>query len=466
MLRAAVAAEQAGIPTVSLVCEGFERQSLATGRGLGLDGMRLGVLTGHVDSQSTEQMLEHFAAHTVDEVIAGLLDPVDTDAERSTEPNALDVVATGDAAEINRVFLANGWSDGNPIVPPSRRRVEDLLLTTGHDPWRSLGTARPSGRDLTIWSLAVNAVMAGLGPEQFPTLVAMAEVLADDGYGVEHSGNTTGADAIVILDGPGQAEMGFTAGAGAMREGVHANTATGRWLRLVLRNLCGFTSDEHDKATFGNPARPVLVEDMACLAEIGWDPVSARAGFGADDDVVTMARMNSGAIVGSVYGSTPEEILPYLADGLTRTAAWDLTHVYGLGSGHFAPLLVLSPVLARIFGRAGWSLDDLQQALFERARIPASRFERYIGEWSNLTAGRRTLTQLAAEGHVPPAFAESDDPDRAVPIVTESSKFVVAVAGDPNRTNAYVLSNDGPHGWWTSKRIDRDRSTDLECIVP
>ena len=44
-----------------------------------------------------------------------------------------------------------------------------------------------------------------------------------------------------------------------------------------------------------------------------------------------MARMNSGTIIGSVFGSTPDEIVPYLANGLARTAAWDLTHLHGLG---------------------------------------------------------------------------------------------------------------------------------------
>ena len=98
--------------------------------------------------------------------------------------------------------------------------------------------------------------------------------------------------------------------------------------------------------------------------------------------------------------------------------------------------------------------------------MPAWRFEKLIGEWSNLTAGRRTLAELAAEGHLPPTFGESDDPERLVPIVTEPSKFVIAVAGDPNRTNAYVMSNDGPHGDYTAKRIDRSFSDDLLCVVP
>ena len=209
----------------------------------------------------------------------------------------------------------------------------------------------------------------------------------------------------------------------------------------------------------------VLTEDQDTLEAIDWDPVSADFGFDRDDDVVTMARFNSGAIIGSVFGSTPEQIVPYLADGLARVSGWDLTHVYGIGQAQFRPLLILSPILARTFATGGWTKTDVKEALFEHARIPAWQFEKLIGEWSNLTAGRRTLVELAADGHVPKLFAESNDPDRLVPIVTEPSKFVIAVAGDPSRTNAYVFSNDGPHGDYTAKRIDRTHATDLSCAI-
>ena len=38
-MRAAIAAESAGIPSVSIVCDGFVGQASATGRGLGYDGL-------------------------------------------------------------------------------------------------------------------------------------------------------------------------------------------------------------------------------------------------------------------------------------------------------------------------------------------------------------------------------------------------------------------------------------------
>lgn len=440
-------------------------QAAATGRGHGYGAMAVAVMPGHVDAQSAEVMLANLREVVVHQVISGLTEHAEMHDELADEPAALDVAVSGSIDDVYRSFLARGWSDGSPFIPPTRERVEDFIAVTAHDPWRRIGVAPSSGRDVTIWSIAVNAVMAGCEPAHLPVLIAIAEVLLDPRYGAEHSGNTTGADALIIIDGPSSVDLGFHHGQGALREGQHANTTVGRWLRLYLRNVFGFTPDEHDKATFGNSTRVVLAEDMATLDAVGWSPLSADFGFDATDDVVTLARMNSGAMVGSVFGSTPEEIVPYLADGLARISGWDLTHVYGLGQAQYRPLLVLAPLLARTFANAGWSKPDVRNALFEQARIPAWRFEKLIGEWSNLTAGRRTLVDLAAAGDVPSVFAESDDPERLVPIVTDASKIAIAVAGDPTRANAYVFSNDGPHGDWTARSIDRSTSQDLVCGI-
>ena len=465
-MRASIAAESAGIPSVSIVCDGFVGQATATARGLGYDGLPLATTVGHVDAQSTDDMVANFIAHTVDQIVAGLVGSDEAFAESGNdEPAALDVVITGSVDEIQTRFLAEGWTDGHPVIPPTIDRVEAYLVASGHDPWKTLGVAASSGRDLTIWSIAVNAVMAGCRPEHLPVLIALTEILADPAYGAEHSGNTTGADALIILDGPNADALGFNSGPGAMREGAHANTSVGRWLRLYLRNVFGFTADQHDKATFGNPTRTVLTEDHECLLEIGWSPLSADFGINQHDDAVTMARMNSGTIIGSVFGSTPAEVIPYLANGIARTAAWDLTHVYGLGHDQFQPLLVISPLIARLFAKAGWSKADVQNGLFEHARIEAQTFERFIGDWSNLTAGRRRLVDLVADGLIPAVFAESDDPSRLVPVVTRPGRLLIAVAGDPTRANAFALSNDGPHGWWTAKRIDHTPASDLVCNI-
>lgn len=497
-MRAAVAAEAAGVPSVSIVCRGFEGQAAATARGLGYDGLSLATLRSHVDGESYDDMVAAFVTHTIPEICAGLCTPVAHEARsdgpppasRPAEPTgpaeataptaspppasrpaevegAWDVAARGTIDEVHARFVERGWTDGLPFIPPTRERVEAFITDAGFDPFRTLGVARPSGRDVTIWALAVNGVMAGCRPEQLPVLVAIATILLDPRYGAEHSGNTTGADALVVLSGPDTERLHFNSAAGALRDGTPANTSVGRWVRLVLRNIFGFTADEHDKATFGNTFRVVLAEDQRTLEDLGWPSLGADLG-GCDSSaasVVSMARINSSIMVGSVFGSTPEEIVPYLADGLVRATGWDLTHVFGLGRGHYRPLLVLSPMLARVFHRAGRSKDEVRADLFAHARIPAWKYEKLIGEWTNLTAGRRRLVDLAGAGEVPAVYGESDDPNRLVPIVDAPGRFCLAVAGDPNRANAMAFANDGPHGYWTTAPVDHTPATDLLCRV-
>ena len=80
------------MPSVSLVSPGFERQALATGRGLGFDGMRLAVLDAHPDGLTADELVGGFVAHTVAQVVAGLTVENPVEAATSSEPTALDVV--------------------------------------------------------------------------------------------------------------------------------------------------------------------------------------------------------------------------------------------------------------------------------------------------------------------------------------------------------------------------------------
>ena len=95
----------------------------------------------------------------------------------------------------------------------------------------------------------------------------------------------------------------------------------------------------------------------------------------------------------------------------------------------------------------------MKQWLFDNARLPASQFERYMGEYTNLVPGRRTLADMVTNGEAPAVFAESDDPDRPVPIVCQASDFLIAVAGDPGRTNAFVMSHNGQLGYTVGEAI-------------
>ena len=72
MLRASVAVELAGVPTASLVCEGFLGQAATTSSGLGMPNLPLAKVPGHVDVQTADELRDNVLAVTLDAVINNL----------------------------------------------------------------------------------------------------------------------------------------------------------------------------------------------------------------------------------------------------------------------------------------------------------------------------------------------------------------------------------------------------------
>ncbi|MBM3683851.1 MAG: hypothetical protein FJW83_04805 [Actinobacteria bacterium] len=452
MLRASAAAELAGVPTSSLVCEGFVGQASATAGGLGMPNLPVAVVPGHVDTQTVDELERNIAEHTLEQVIANLCTQFDIGID-TADPGPTEVVFRGSFEEVNRHFLERRWSDGLPVVPPTVGAIDAFLAHSDLDPGHSFGPLLPDRRAATVQSVAVNGVMAGCRPEYMPVLLAIAEALADPAYGIEHSGNTPGAETLVTVNGPIARRLGFNDEQGALRDGFQANTSVGRFVRIYLRNVAGFLPWETDKATYGNTWRVAMAENEAVLTEIGWPPLAADHGIAAGVDAVTIARFTGGGVVTSVYGQTPEQMLDYLADALVKIGGWEYVFTVGVASNTYRPLLLLSPVLARTIAAAGWSKDRLREALWERARIPARRFEQYLGEWTNLVPGRRTLNDLVNLRVAAPVFGQGTSPDRLVPIVTDPSHIQIAVTGDPLRTNAYVFAHNGMLGFPTAKVV-------------
>lgn len=452
MLRASAAAELAGVPTSSLVCEGFLGQAASTSSGLGMPNLPVAVVPGHVDTQPADELERNIVEVTLARVIENLTAAPD-EATVAPEPGPTEVVFRGSFEEVNRLYYENRWSDGLPIVPPTVEAVEAFLAYTDLDAQHSFGPLLPDRRAATVWSAAVNAVMAGCRPEYFPVLLAVVEALADPAYGVEHSGNTPGAETLITVNGPIARQLGFNDEQGALRDGFQANTSIGRFFRLYLRNVAGFLPWETDKGTFGNTWRVAMAENEAVLAEIGWPPQSSDFGFSAGENAVTISRYTGGGVVTSVFGQTPEQMVDYLADALTKIGGWEYVFTVGVASDTYRPLLLLSPVLARTIAAGGWSRRDLKVALWERARLPASKFERYLGEWTNLVPGRRTLEDLVNLRKADRVFKQSTDPDRLVPIVADPEHIQIAVTGDPLRTNAYVFAHNGMLGFPTAKAV-------------
>jgi hypothetical protein len=425
-------------------------QAATTTVGLGMPNLACALVPGHVGAQSKEELRRNILEVTTQSVIDQLTTTVAAQAI-DDEPAARDMVFKGGLKAVNRYFYENELSDGLPIVPPTREDIDAFLRFTDRDSNERLGVLLPDSRAATIWSIAVNGVMAGCRPEYMPILVALIEAMCDPDYGVEHSGNTPGGDTLIILNGPIIKELGFNYTQGALRDGFQANTSIGRFWRLYLRNVAGFLPHKNDKATYGNTWRVVLAENEDVLKKIGWPPTSVEMGFERGDNTVTIARYTGGGSFSSVSGSTPEEMLPYVADSVLKYHMWQITFTTSHGNGTLRPLVVLSPIIAETIGKAGWSKLDVKRYLFEQARMPAHVFERQLRDWN--IRGVWNLEEDVRLGRIPKVFFESDDPNRMVPIVWEPEDFMIAVTGDPLRNNMYLFAQNGFLGYPTGKKI-------------
>jgi hypothetical protein len=451
VLRASAASESAGIPSSTLVCEGFLGLAGAASIGLGYPNMPVARVVGHPGVQSRDMLKKNTLEVTLDRVIDNLL-AAPQQAASGGEPGPRDVIARGSFEEINEYFYANGLSDGLPIVPPTRERVEQFLRHTGRDPAESLGTLLPDSRAATVWSVAVNGVMAGCRPEYMPVLIALVEAMADPAYGVEHSGNTPGGETLIVLNGPIIHELAFNYTQGVMRDGFRANTSIGRFWRLYLRNVAGFLPHKNDKATFGNTWRVVVAENEEVVRKIGWTPNSVDMGYSAGDNTVTIARYTGGNHISSVSGSTPQEMMPYICDAMVKQYSWQLMFTVGQGMGTLRPLMLVSPIIAETIAAGGWSKHDLKRHLFEHARIPASQFERILRDWTQKPTWN--LAEEARTGRIPALYYESDDPQRMVPLVWKPDDYMVVVTGDLTRNSVYIFAHNGVLGFPVAKCIE------------
>ncbi len=193
-----------------------------------------------------------------------------------------------DYDEAVELFFERGWTDGLPVVLPTRRRVEAMIAHVGRDPQESLGPVPPKGGEATIEKLAINAVMGGCRPEHFPVALAAMEAMMDPAHNLNGVSQTTHmCVSLIIVNGPIARELGFNSRDGVFGNGYRANAAVGRAARLALWNLGGAVPWDTDKSTLSHPG-----EYAFCIAEEEednpWPPLHVERGCAPGSDAVTV----------------------------------------------------------------------------------------------------------------------------------------------------------------------------------
>jgi hypothetical protein len=446
---------------VGIVCKGFTQTVRLIARYEGLSNPRIVEYPPPNIAVHDSREVCEAAARLSDQVIAAL-----TAAPAGTADTAPDVPAAkhaeivyrGDLDSVNDFFLKNVWADGAPVIPPTVDRVEAFLRFTELAPDHVVGVFPPKHLTATVWKIAVNGVMAGCRPEYMPILIAIAEAVAEPRFGLGQAGSTVGWTPLIILNGPIARQLGFNSRQGVLRPQSQANVTVSRFLRLVMVNIAGYRLGETDMASFGRNYYPVLAEaeDLS-----PWPPLSADRGFPQDCNVVTVQSADTISHSFLTIGDASEQ-LRYIALEVAHELGASMLYPMEHFGGEVSPVVCLSPLVAGIIARAGYSKKDVREYLFEHARVPARQFDDRL----NRSQSGLNLKEAVRVGRLSTIFALSDDPDRLVPVVHDPREFIIVVAGSPDRNRNFIAAQFGEQGLSVSKEIRLVKSCSFETHFP
>jgi hypothetical protein len=256
-----------------------------------------------------------------------------------------------------------GWTDGLPIIPATPEMVHRFVAASGHRADEVIGIIPPRRGQATVETIAINAVMAGCRPEYMPVLIAALEGLTDPGFPLEFMQVTTNPmTPFLLINGPIRQHLDINYGTGCLGPGWRANATIGRATRLMLQNLGGALPGVYSKSSFASPLRYTFVcgENEE---ENPWTPFHVDRGFERHDSTVTVFKASNYCNISGGEGVGPDEIL--------RQIASNMPPMYGGGDG---ALLLLGVNHARSLSEAGLSKRDLQETLWEFARLPEGAF--------------------------------------------------------------------------------------------
>lgn len=387
----------------------------AAARSLGMPHLQLATVP-HPIGGIDPKLVRAKADAIVDRVIAALTRDPSAPASALEPDAAAAVVAPADLDAFQDFAVAEGWSDGLPVLPPTEERVTRLLAGLAPRRGEVVATLAPRRGRATLEAIAVNAALAGALPEHLPVVVAAVTAVAEPRFNLNAIQTTTHpCTPLLIVNGPIAARLGISGGANALGQGHRANAVIGRALRLVLQNVGGARPGREDRATLGHPGKFAY-----CFAENAaaspWSPLHVERGFRADESCVTVCGSEAPHNVND-HGSTTADALILAVVGTAATTGSNNVYLGG------EPLVVLGPEHAATFATSGWGKAEVRRAIWERARVRLDRFSRENRERFAVIDPARFKDRLLAD---------------EVALCASPDDIMVVVAGGPGKHSSII----------------------------
>jgi hypothetical protein len=318
---------------------------------------------------------------------------------------------TSEPTDPFEALFERGVTDGLPVVPPTRERVATMVAGSGREAGELIAFVPPNFGRASVEKIAINAVMAGCGPEHLPVVLAGVRAMCAEPFNLHGLAATTHwACPLFIVNGPLTTRLGFTGGVGAFGNGNRSNAVVGRALRLVMMNVGGARPGAITRTTQGHPGRFTY-----CVAEneaaSPWPPLHQERGLPAGSSAVTVVAAEAPHGLSDQGSRTAAELASSL--GWSMAGIWN----HQLFPVMSQTVLALSPEHARVFARDGWTKDDLRRRLFEEIRRP-------LGSWAGADGNRREVSALVRE-----LLAKGADPGTLVPKFPSPESLLIVVVG-------------------------------------
>jgi len=438
LMREMAAFEERGLPTVSWVAVGFEEDARFSAEVFGCPDLPFAVAPlpftngdpvhiAQMVDDALPQVIEGLTTTPTAERARPVFDHLTLCADDELSFDGDDLLACFDA--MNAEFVRNGWSDGMPLVPPTRAKVDAMVAASGRAADDVVGVFAPGLGIGTVEKIAANAVMAGAPPNAMPVILAMAECVLDDTIGLRTFAMSTGPQApVVMVSGPIADEIGMNRGVCALGPGSvsSVNVAIGRTLRLIMMNVGHSYPGISDMDTIGSS-----MKFSACVAENEernpWAPFRVQEGYDERESTVTVNVPYGVCELFDFQNHDPELLVESYAT-VTRNVAgspspgvWLVKEPADPSAGYpfngvYHNLIMMCPEHAEVFANSGWTIDDIKQALHRRSRLPFR------------TAMVNKPMPLFEASH-PELHHLLDDPDAEVDLYPSAECFQVFVVG-------------------------------------
>lgn len=314
---------------------------------------------------------------------------------------------------LRRLFKDREWTDFNPIILPTEKRVAAMLKGTSHKPDEVV--TKMGSREMTVEKAAVYAVMAGAKPEYFPTILAVLTQAPSFGNSTSSMAN------MIVVNGPIRKELGMNSGTDVMGPFSEANSVIGRTFTLAGKIMGDLRLSEGAYSSLGSNLQynnVCIAENEEALPE-GWEPLHVQMGFKPTDNVVTIG-------IGWSYISS-------VGEAQTNHPPHMMFRDYMRSLAGMSATIVMDPTVAGLLKNAhGFKTKkELSEWLSKNVEVAV---ETYWGNGVNTTA----FTPMGLQGLEPYATWLNLSPETLIKPFTDPGSIQVVVAGGGIQTTWFV----------------------------